>query len=111
MSKVKTESPKSKSSFDEIKSRLKIFKNKYITTFTIFLFYALFLDDYDIFNLISQKSKLNKIQKDQQIIETKLKDTRFTLKQLKHNSELERYAREEKLFKKDDEDIFILSFE
>jgi cell division protein DivIC len=93
------------------KQRLRIFKNKYITTFTIFLFYALFLDDYDIFNLVSQKRKLNKIQTEQQIIETKLKETRYVLKQLKHPSELERYAREEKFFKKDDEDIFILSYE
>lgn len=93
------------------KKKLGIFKNKYISTFTIFAVYALFLDDYDIFNLISQNAKLTKIKTEQQIIETKLNDTRFTLKQLKHSSELERYAREEKLFKKDDEDIFILSYE
>jgi hypothetical protein len=94
-----------------LRHRIRMFKNKYVATLTIFLIYALFLDDYDIFNLISQKRKLNKIQTEQQIIETKLKDTRYILKQLKHTSELEKYAREEKFFKKDDEDIFILSYE
>ncbi len=71
----------------------------------------MFLDDNDIFTLISQNSKLNKIQTDQQIVAQKLRETRYTLKQLTYSSELERYAREEKLFKKDDEDIFILSYE
>lgn len=93
------------------KHRFRFFKNKYVFTFTAFLIFACFLDDYDLFTLISQNSKLHKIQIDQQVIELKLKETQFTLKQLNHSAALERYAREEKLFKKDDEDIFILSFE
>jgi hypothetical protein len=38
-----------------------------------------------------------------------LKETKYTLKQLRQNYALEKYAREEKLFKKDDEDIFIIT--
>jgi hypothetical protein len=39
----------------------------------------------------------------------RLKQLRFTLKKLHYTSELENYARENKLFKKDDEEIFIIS--
>lgn len=93
------------------KHRLRMFKNKYILTTTLFLIFALFLDENDIFNLISQKRKLSKIQADIELVEQKLKETRYTLRQLNHTSELERFAREEKLFKKDDEDVFIISYE
>jgi hypothetical protein len=64
-----------------------------------------------MFTLIVQKSKLNKIEADQILIDEKLAKTTKTLKQMNYISELERYAREEKLFKKDDEDIFIISNE
>lgn len=87
------------------------FKNKYILTITLFVVYALFLDDEDMFTLISQNSKLSKIQSEQRIMDKKLDETTKTLKQLDKSSALERYAREEKLFKKDNEDIFIISYE
>lgn len=93
------------------KHKLRFFRNKYIFTLTVFTVFALFLDDNDMFTLISQNRKLNKVQLDNKIMQIKLKETRFTLKQLAHGAALEKYAREEKLFKKDDEDIFILSYE
>lgn len=96
---------------DGVKKFLKYFRNKYLLTITLFTLYSLFLDDQDIFTLIVQKSKLNKIEADQILIDEKLNKTTTTLKQLNYISELERYAREEKLFKNDDEDIFIISTE
>ncbi|TNE55714.1 MAG: hypothetical protein EP338_02775 [Bacteroidetes bacterium] len=93
------------------KYRLRIFRNKYILTLTLFSLYALFLDDNDLFTLIAQNKKLSKIQAEHHEVQMHLKETRGTLRQLKHGQALERYAREEKLFKKDDEDIFIISYE
>ena len=93
------------------KKYLWYFRNKYLLTVTLFTLYALFLDDEDMFTLISQNSKLDKIQADQTLIADKLLKTTRVLKQLNHTSALERYAREEKLFKKDDEDVFIISYE
>lgn len=93
------------------KHRLRFFRNKYIFTLTIFSFFALFLDEYDLFTLISQNQKLSKIHDNQQVVELKLEDTKKTLKELKYAAALERYAREQKLFKKDDEDIFIITYE
>ncbi len=86
------------------------FRNKYILTITLFTIYALFLDDEDVFSLISHNRKLNKIQAEQVIMDKKLKETTTVLKKLDQPSSLERFAREEKLFKKDDEDIFIISY-
>lgn len=93
------------------KKYLWYFRNKYLLTFTLFTLYALFLDDQDMFTLISQNSKLSKIKTDQELVAGKLESTTRVLKQLDHSAALERYAREEKLFKKDNEDVFIISYE
>lgn len=95
----------------KIKKYLVYFKNKFILTGTIFLIYALFLDDNDLFSMVGHASKLRKLEAAKVEVSKKLEKTRFTLKQLKYSSEVERYAREEKFFKKDNEDIFVVTYE
>jgi hypothetical protein len=73
--------------------------------------YILFLDDIDIFTIVNQNRKLNRLEESKMEVSQKLEVTRNTLKKLRYISELESYAREEKLFKKENEDIFILSYE
>ncbi len=95
----------------KIKKYLVCFKNKFILTGTIFLIYALFLDDNDLFSMVGHASKLRKLEAAKVEVSKKLAKTRFTLKQLKYTSEVERYAREEKFFKRDNEDIFVVTYE
>lgn len=87
------------------------FRNKYLLAFTIFLVYNLFLDDIDVFTIINQNKRLSKLHADQSEITLKLKETKQTLRELRNGYALEKYAREEKLFKKDDEDIFVITYE
>jgi hypothetical protein len=94
-----------------MKQYLRPFRNKYILTLTIFMVYNLFLDDIDLFSLLSQNRKLSRLRTDQSEINIKLQETKQTLRELKHSYALEKYAREEKLFKKDDEDVFIITYE
>ena len=47
---------------------------------------------------------------EKELVEAKLAKTKNTLDKLQYTSELEAYARENKLFKKDDEDIFIITY-
>jgi len=94
-----------------MKKYAKYFKNKFIFTTCLFFVYILFLDDVDIFTIINQNRKLSHLEESKIEISEKLTKTKATLKELKHSSNLESYAREEKLFKKDDEDIFIISYE
>ncbi len=94
-----------------MKKYLVYFKNKFILTGTIFLIYALFLDDIDLFSMISHSNKLRKLEAAKIEVSEKLRKTKYILRQLHYSSELERYAREEKFFKKDNEDIFVISYE
>ena len=86
-----------------------LLKNKFIFTSCLFFVYILFLDDVDIFTIINQNNKLSKLEIAKEDVSGRLKNLRFTLKKLHYISELENYARENKLFKKDDEEIFIIS--
>ncbi|MDB0011629.1 hypothetical protein N9E20_02345 [Crocinitomicaceae bacterium] len=90
---------------------LNYFKNKFVFTALMFVIYALFLDDNDLFSMINHKYKLNKLEASKTEISVDLKKIKHTLNQLKYTSELERYAREEKFFKKQDEDIFVVTYE
>lgn len=89
----------------------KYFKSKFILTICLFLVYILFLDDVDIFTIINQNRKLSRLEESKIELSEKLTKTQNTLKRLRYPSELESFAREEKLFKKDDEDIFVISYE
>lgn len=95
----------------KLKKYLVPFKNKFILTGTIFIIYALVLDDNDLASMIGHASKLRKLEAAKEEVSKKLAKSRFTLKQLKYTSEVERYAREEKFFKKDNEDIFVVTYE
>lgn len=96
---------------NSMKKYIRPFKNKYILTFTLFFIYNLFLDDVDVFSIWNQNSKLDKLRTDQSVMQYKLRETKATLKTLKYGFALEKYAREEKLFKRDNEDVFVITYE
>ena len=85
-------------------------KNKYGLTLFVFLIYVLFLDDLDIFSIISQKQKLNKLEIQRDDMKNQLISTRSTLRKLNKINYLEAYARSEKFFKKENEEIFVISY-
>ncbi len=68
------------------------------------------MDDLDIFSIISQKQKLNKIEIQRNDMKNQLISTRSTLKKLNKINYLEAYARSEKFFKKENEEIFVISY-
>ena len=86
-------------------------KNKYFITSFAFLVYFLFLDDLDIITIINQKRKLYKLEEQRDFLASELTETKNTLRRLKSLNYLEAYARSQKFFKKDDEEIFVISFE
>lgn len=83
-------------------------RNKLIITLIVFFVYSLFLDENDIFTMISNSNKLSQLEAKKTEINQELKSTTETLKKLKSRSEVERFAREKKYFKMDDEDVFVI---
>lgn len=90
---------------------IRYLRNKYILTLTIFSVYMLFLDDTDIFAIARQQIKLSKLKSEKEEVLQKYEKTKKTLDQLNSLDAIERFAREEKFFKKDDEDVFVIVYE
>lgn len=94
-----------------MKKVLPYLKNKFILASTIFLVYTLFLDENDIFTIFNQQRKLRQLEKTSSETKEKLEETLAVISKLKYRTEVERFAREKKLFKKDNEDVFVISYE
>lgn len=90
---------------------IKYLRNKFILTLVVFGVYMLFLDDADVFSIIRQRIKLSQLETEKEEVLEKYKKTKSTLDQLNSLDAIERFAREEKLFKRDNEDIFVIVYE
>ena len=93
-----------------MKSIVSNLKNKYFLTLFIFFVYTLFLDDFDVFVIISQKNKLNHLKEQRDEMHNQLIISKDIYKKLNHINYLESYARSNKFFKKDNEEIFVISY-
>ncbi|MCO5259432.1 MAG: hypothetical protein M9916_04750 [Crocinitomicaceae bacterium] len=87
------------------------FKNKYFIALSVFGIYTLFLDDVDVFVIVRQNIKLSKIEQQKEKTKQLLVETKEIQKKLHTLDGIEKYAREKKLFKQDNEDIFVISYE
>jgi cell division protein FtsB len=94
-----------------MKRFLPYLKNKFILTGLLFFLYALFLDDMDIFSVYRQTKKLRQIEAAKSETREKLAETNITIEELKTLSGKEKYAREKKFFKKDNEEIFVITYD
>jgi hypothetical protein len=93
-----------------VKSIFSNLKNKYFLTLFIFFIYTLFLDDFDVFVIISQKNKLIHLREQRDEMHKQLIISKDIYKKLNHINYLESYARSNKFFKKDNEEIFVISY-
>jgi len=96
------------SKFASMIKYLKYLRNKYILTLCIFGLYVLFLDDVDVFSIVRQQVKYNKILTEKVDMQEKLDQTKDILSQLNNIESIEKFAREEKMFKRENEDIFVI---
>ncbi len=70
--------------------------------------YSLFLDDMDIFTIVTNIQKRNELAEQKIVMTDKATEQRNTLKKLRKTYYLEHYARSKKFFKQADEDIFVV---
>lgn len=88
-----------------------ILKNKYIISTVVTLVYMFLLHESDIFALQNGKSKVRELESQIELKKTEIEDLKIALNDLDSPRSLEKYAREYHYFKKNDEDVFIFSFE
>jgi len=87
----------------------KIVSNKYIMAIITFIMMMLFFDDNNIFLQLDRKRQLNDLLKSKAFYEAEIANTQQTLKDLQSSpASVEKYARENFLMKRDNEDIFVV---
>lgn len=86
-----------------------VLKNKYYLTTILFLIWMLFLDPNDIITQVRNMIHLNAINKDKAYYQEEIGKVNKDLEELSSNKkQLEKFARENYLMKKENEDIFII---
>ena len=90
----------------------KIFTNKYLITGISFAIWMLFFDRNDLSLQLKRVNELHKLQESEKVMDNQIADTKHELKLLKTKPEtLEKYAREKFMMKKDNEDLYIITFD
>jgi cell division protein FtsB len=89
-----------------------LFTSKYLLTGTAFAVWMMFFDRNDVPLQIKRIRELNKLEQSEKNMTMLITNTSKELKLLKTNPEtLEKYAREKYLMKKDNEDLYIITFD
>lgn len=84
--------------------------NRFLTIgLSIFVVYMTFFDDDNFIRRIRLWHEINRLQSEVKRYESEINDSKTELEKLQmHKETLEKYAREEYLMKKENEDIFII---
>ncbi len=92
-----------------MKQSLKLLKNKYFIAFTLFLGWCIFFDANDFVTQYEMRQTLKQLRSDRQYYLDEIKNNKESMKELQTNPEnLEKFAREKYLMKKDNEDLFVV---
>ena len=91
------------------KKLFKTIANKYLIAYMVFSVWMLFIDDNNIFFLRKNVNKLKEYRVERAYFIEKIRKDSIHLQEMKDNAKnLEKFAREEFLMKKKDEDIFLI---
>ncbi|MDA3911141.1 MAG: septum formation initiator family protein [Bacteroidales bacterium] len=84
-------------------------RNKYILSFLIFTIWISFFDTYHLIDRVRSVNALHELEAERDFFKEEITKYRRQLNELDHNKEsLEKFAREQHLMKKENEDVFII---
>lgn len=84
-------------------------RNKYILTSLVFLLWLIIFDRSNWFDMVGELRSIHSLENEKEYYQKKIETDSKKLKELKTNDQnLEKFAREQYLMKKNGEDIFIV---
>ena len=91
------------------KKILRIVINKYTVTLLLFIVWMVFFDSSSVLNRMKYREKLNSLKQEKHFfLEEIKKDSILSQKLLSDSTEIEKFARENYLMKKEKEDVFLV---
>ena len=100
--------------FEETKQKkpwLKIVSNKYLLISLLFGVWMLFLDNYSYMDQRQINKQIDELQDNKKYYQDEIRKDNQSVKLLKNQDQVEKYAREKYHMKKDSEDVFIIEYE
>lgn len=84
-------------------------RNRYLLTVIVFFIWVLLFDNNNLIDRYHDMATLRQLESDREYFRGRIEEDRRKLNELRTDNEnLEKFAREQYLMKKDDEDIFII---
>ncbi len=90
---------------------LKIVSNKYLLISLLFGVWMLFLDNYSYMDQRQINNQIDELQENKKYYQDEIRKDNQSIKLLKNQDQVEKYAREKYYMKKDSEDIYIIEYE
>jgi len=85
------------------------FTNKYVIAILIFIVWISFFDENRLISRISAKAELNKLEEQKNYYREQIEKNKKRLNELKTNKDnLEKFAREQYIMRKPNEDVFVI---
>lgn len=86
-----------------------LIKNKFVWVTAFFVVWVIFFDQYNLISRVKNNQKLNQLEKEKKHYISEIEKNSRMLEELKGDKEtLEKFAREQYLMKKKDEDIYLV---
>lgn len=87
-------------------------KNKYIVALLVFFVWILFFDQNNLVDRYISQRNISQLERDKQYFRLRIMEDSIRMDELRTDNEnLEKFAREQYLMKRENEDIFIIEFE
>lgn len=90
---------------------LKIATNKYLIILSIFIVWMVFFDENSYLVHNEFNTEINELEEAIKFYKEKIEEDKNTIKDLQDSLQLEKFAREQYLMKKENEDIYIIEFD
>ena len=92
-----------------VQTFIKIFRKKYLMASVLFITWLFLFDGNNLIDRASALHTLHQLERDKKYYTEKIKSDSKKLEELKTNNDnLEKFAREQYLMKKENEDIFVI---
>lgn len=90
---------------------VKLAFNSYVVILTFFVVWMLFFDENNYLNHLQFDSEIRELKNSIEVYKTKIAEDEAMIKRLQDSMQLEKFAREKYLMKKENEDVFIIEID
>lgn len=90
---------------------LRFLSNRYVLITLFFTVWMIFLDNYSYFDQRVLNDEIEELEDNKQYYKDEIKKDQQSIKMLKSNDQVEKFAREKYYMKRDSEDIYIIEYE